>query len=118
MDKRPYMDRLRGREEKIKNSDRLDPKRDYGPDKEGRYSIAMYPEISSSEEDASRQVGARLKGGITRNTREPANPELGADFADFEEGGFRKGGSVSMKGGGSVRGAGVAQRGQGKMRMF
>ena len=31
---------------------------------------------------------------------------------------YRKGGMVSMKGGGSVRGAGVAQRGQGKMRMF
>ena len=75
----------------------------------------MYPEISSSEENASRQVGARLKGGMTRNTREPANPELGADF---EEGGFRKGGMVSMKSGGSVRGAGVAERGQGKMRMF
>ena len=32
--------------------------------------------------------------------------------------GYKKGGMVSMKGGGSVRGAGLAQRGQGKMRMF
>lgn len=31
---------------------------------------------------------------------------------------YKKGGMVSMKSGGSVRGAGVAQRGQGKMRMF
>jgi hypothetical protein len=31
---------------------------------------------------------------------------------------YKKGGMVAKKGGGSVRGAGLAQRGQGKMRMF
>jgi len=37
---------------------------------------------------------------------------------EVDKDGYKKGGMVSMKSGGSVRGAGVAQRGQGKMRMF
>ena len=39
-------------------------------------------------------------------------------YAEELDNGYKKGGMVSMKSGGSVRGAGVAQRGQGKMRMF
>jgi hypothetical protein len=43
---------------------------------------------------------------------------LDAYREEIDKGGYKKGGMVSMKSGGSVRGAGVAQRGQGKMRMF
>jgi len=39
-------------------------------------------------------------------------------YAEEVDKGYKKGGMVSMKSGGSVRGAGLAQRGQGKMRMF
>ena len=42
----------------------------------------------------------------------------GEDSSSSSEQGYRKGGMVKKKAGGSVRGAGVAQRGQGKMRMF
>jgi len=52
------------------------------------------------------------------NSRKSSRMLWDAYKEEADKGMFKKGGMVSMKGGGSVRGAGVAQRGQGKMRMF
>ena len=118
MDKKPYMDRVRDREKKIQNSDRFDSTQDFIPDEEGRARVALYPQVSSSESDAAGKVGRRLRGdSMARRVNAPPNTNTEPED-NSEEGGFRKGGMVSMKGGGSVRGAGVAERGQGKMRMF
>lgn len=47
-----------------------------------------------------------------------ANKMLMDAYDEEADKGYKKGGMVAKKDGGSVRGAGVAQRGQGKMRVF
>jgi hypothetical protein len=90
----------------------------------------------SEKIDTARNVSgseSKKRGEILdRMLREGHSPKTQAEYDDAYkkssmlndaygeevDKGYKSGGSVSMKSGGSVRGAGVAQRGQGKMRMF
>lgn len=126
-------------------ADKLDPQPSDPEEFEKMSKPELKPRVSYSESAAGKEVGKRLRGGgneidpITmydkrtvaydrdvkmqrekmaaeekrsaedkrRATMEGATPRVG----------YKKGGMVSKKSGGSVRGAGIAQRGQGKMRM-
>ena len=82
--------------------------------------------------EASFSAGKKRNEALDKMLREDHSPTTKAEFEEAYkkssmltdaygeevDKGYKKGGMVSMKGGGSVRGAGVAQRGQGKMRMF
>jgi len=82
--------------------------------------------------EATFSAGEKRGEALDKMLREDHSPTTKAEFEEAYkkagmlrdaygeevDKGYKKGGMVSMKGGGSVRGAGVAQRGQGKMRMF
>jgi hypothetical protein len=122
--------------DKMSGSDSEEPMKRSEPDPK--------PRVSDSESAAGEEVGRRMRGGdyyiepgsyekrsvesdrMDKARREKMAAAKGRSAEDKRraamEGatprvGYKKGGMVSKKSGGSVRGAGIAQRGQGKMRM-
>jgi hypothetical protein len=114
------------------------------PDRDPPFKNSQRVMTSESESAAGEEVGRRLRGGdyyvepgsyekrsvesdrMDKMQREKMVAAKKRSVADAKratmEGatprvGYKKGGMVSKKSGGSVRGAGIAQRGQGKMRM-
>lgn len=84
-------------------------------DAAGSYSEKLPPasEVGQKVKEVASKSGGReliSKYADAIRARERSSKETGYEYS--------KGGMVSKKGGGSVRGAGVAQRGQGKMRVF
>jgi hypothetical protein len=122
--------------DKMSGSDSEEPMKNAAPETK--------PRVSESESAAGEEVGRRLRGGdyyvepgsyekrsvetdrMDKARREKMAAAKGRSAEDKRratmEGatprvGYKKGGSVKKKSGGSVRGAGVAERGRGKMRM-
>jgi hypothetical protein len=115
-----------------KTGDERDPLITGLPEDEGRYSESTRNARAQRQlkDFRDKAAEARWAQSQSRGSEWAKNQSL-ADTANKQEAaaedfakktssetGYNKGGMVSMKGGGSVRGAGVAQRGQGKMRMF
>jgi len=93
--------------------------------KQGRYGTVRSGFYRAGENDVQapekppttgrlRTVGQNM---VEKNAGFPVDKESVSKPIEGYEDSYRKGGMVKKKSGGSVRGAGIAQRGQGKMRM-
>jgi hypothetical protein len=79
---------------------------------------AMTRKRETSSDAASEKEAAQKAEGMSRQKAMAEGFKSSRELIEkAEESRYRKGGMVSMKGGGSVRGAGLAQRGQGKIRI-
>ena len=114
------------------------------PDRDPPFKSSQRVMTSESESAAGEEVGRRLRGGdyyvepgsyekrsvesdrmdkmqrekmVAAKKRSAADAKRATMEGATPRVGYKKGGMVSKKSGGSVRGAGIAQRGQGKMRM-
>ena len=87
------------------------PQRRYGTVRTGENDAA-------DAEAASVKDAAQKAEGLSRQKAMAEGFKSSRELMEkADESGYRKGGMVKKKSGGSVRGAGIAQRGQGKMRM-